>query len=265
MDSNEVVPAQATGLSVHVNSGSLQQLTEQRNLLRQFIKQNLTKDVDYGVIPGTPKDSLYKPGAEKIANIFQLGSRIIDKDKTLDLKENFAMFSITVEVFHLPTGKAIAQCEGVANSQEVKYRERKVWIGSGSNRRQEREATPVADILNTLSKMAQKRAYVGAVIIATGASDFFTQDMEDQELGPKDPPKAPPIVAPKTKPPEGSDLGTYVVQFGTKWKGKTLNEMGADEVRGFMNFLVSSAAKDKKQPGGLVKEFIDTATKWLGE
>src|SRR5690606_29929350 len=30
-------------------------------------------------------------------------------------------------------------------------------------------------------KMAQKRAYVGAVILATGASDFFTQDIDDPE------------------------------------------------------------------------------------
>lgn len=32
---------------------------------------------------------------------------------------------------------------------------------------------------NTLQKMAQKRAYVGAILIATGGSEFFTQDVED--------------------------------------------------------------------------------------
>lgn len=43
-----------------------------------------------------------------------------------------------------------------------------------------RVANPdVADIVNTIQKMAQKRALVAAVLNATNASDWFTQDMED--------------------------------------------------------------------------------------
>jgi hypothetical protein len=37
----------------------------------------------------------------------------------------------------------------------------------------------VADQVNTIDKMAQKRAFVAAILIATNASDYFTQDMED--------------------------------------------------------------------------------------
>lgn len=37
----------------------------------------------------------------------------------------------------------------------------------------------VADQVNTIDKMAQKRALVAAILIATNASDYFTQDMED--------------------------------------------------------------------------------------
>jgi hypothetical protein len=37
----------------------------------------------------------------------------------------------------------------------------------------------IADQVNTLQKMAQKRAFVGAVLIATNASEYFTQDIED--------------------------------------------------------------------------------------
>lgn len=37
----------------------------------------------------------------------------------------------------------------------------------------------ISDIINTLDKMAQKRAMVAATLIATNASDYFTQDMED--------------------------------------------------------------------------------------
>lgn len=41
-----------------------------------------------------------------------------------------------------------------------------------------------ADIINTLQKMAQKRALVAAVLVVTNCSDAFTQDLEDAELDP---------------------------------------------------------------------------------
>lgn len=37
----------------------------------------------------------------------------------------------------------------------------------------------VADVINTLQKMAQKRALVAAVLVVTNCSDAFTQDLED--------------------------------------------------------------------------------------
>lgn len=44
----------------------------------------------------------------------------------------------------------------------------------------ERIANPdIADQVNTLQKMAQKRALIAATLLAVNASDFFTQDIED--------------------------------------------------------------------------------------
>lgn len=40
----------------------------------------------------------------------------------------------------------------------------------------------VADQVNSILKMAQKRALVAAVLVATNASEFFTQDVEDMEI-----------------------------------------------------------------------------------
>jgi hypothetical protein len=37
----------------------------------------------------------------------------------------------------------------------------------------------IADVDNTILKMAEKRALIAATLIATNVSDFFTQDMED--------------------------------------------------------------------------------------
>ena len=41
----------------------------------------------------------------------------------------------------------------------------------------------IADVVNTIQKMAQKRALVAATLIATSASEFFTQDVEDADHG----------------------------------------------------------------------------------
>jgi hypothetical protein len=115
-------------------------------------------------------------------------------------------------------GKPIASCEGSCNSWEKKYRYRsqelkcpkcgkqaiikgKVEYGGGwlcfakkggcgakfldgdkTIEDQPRGQVPnpdIADQVNTLQKMAQKRAFVGATLIATNASEYFTQDMED--------------------------------------------------------------------------------------
>lgn len=115
-------------------------------------------------------------------------------------------------------GKPIASCEGSCNSWEKKYRYRSQelkcpkcgkqaiikgkteygggWVcfgkkggcgakfldGDKTIEDQPRGQVPnpdIADQVNTLQKMAQKRAFVGAVLIATNASEYFTQDMED--------------------------------------------------------------------------------------
>jgi hypothetical protein len=39
-----------------------------------------------------------------------------------------------------------------------------------------------ADAVNTLQKMAVKRSLISAVLIATGASEFYSQDVEDLEM-----------------------------------------------------------------------------------
>lgn len=265
MEAKELKPIESmpSSLSVRVTQNSLAELGEQRKLLKTFINKQLTRDIDYGIIPGTPKPSLYKPGAEKIANIFQLGSRVVKTDRVIDVANNFAMFEVTVEVFHLPTGKPISQCVGVCNNHEKKYKERAKY---GKNDRGQREfigmeETPFADVLNTLSKMAQKRAYVGAVIIATGASDYFTQDLTEGDDLPKEPGSTAPKPAPQSKPV--SNPGDYVVKFGQKYKGQTLDQMGREEIVSFRAWLMDAAAKDNKPLGGAAKEFVEMADAWL--
>lgn len=154
-----------------VTREDLNNASERRKMLKEFVQSQMVSNVDFGVIPGTPKPSLYQPGAQKLAQLFGLGVRFINKEKEVNLHENFAMFTYTAEVYHLRSGTVIAQCEGSCNSQEKKYRTR-TYNGA-------KEETPIGDVMNTLMKMAQKRAYVGGIIQGTGASDFYTQDIDD--------------------------------------------------------------------------------------
>lgn len=175
---NEIsVPGSYQGSNLPVTQADFEALSDQRKMLVDFVAKQLRKDVDYGIIPGTPKPSLYKPGAEKLARLFGLGIELDQTDKTIDKAQNFSMFTYKAKLIHLKSGQMIAECEGSCNSQEKKYKERSVWVGG----KKEKEVTPIFDILNTLQKMAQKRAFVGGVILAVGASDFFTQDIDDPQ------------------------------------------------------------------------------------
>jgi len=170
-------PSEYVGSNLPLLQSDFDALKDQRRMLMEFVSGQLRKDVDYGIIPGVKKNSLYKPGAEKLLRLFGLGVRFERISETLDRRDNFAMYTYKAVVFHMKSGVTIAECEGTCNSQEVKYKERTKWV----NREPVKEPTPVCDIMNTLSKMSQKRAMVGAVILATGASDFFTQDIDDPE------------------------------------------------------------------------------------
>jgi hypothetical protein len=40
------------------------------HLVKQFIHEAMVPDVDYGTIPGTPKPTIYKPGAEQLNDLY---------------------------------------------------------------------------------------------------------------------------------------------------------------------------------------------------
>lgn len=177
----EDIQIEAFSASLPVTRNMLENLQEQRKLLKEFVQSQLVKDVDYGIIPGTKKPSLFKPGAEKLRGLFGLNVPTDCTFQTIDGEKNFAMFTYKAKVFR--GDNLVSECEGSTNSQEQKYKERKVWRYDEKLKRKVeiKESTPIYDVLNTLQKMAQKRAFVGAIILATGAGDFFTQDIDEPE------------------------------------------------------------------------------------
>jgi hypothetical protein len=179
---------------------SITHMAQMRNALIAFTREVLVKDQDYGVVPGVQKPTLLKPGAEKLMNLFNMSVEFECTDKVLDLHSKFLAYTYkaTAKTAH---GRIVTQCEGSVNSYEPKYRY--VWMekakpdqatqdrlkaeGTGKFRKSssgwiwvERTENPdLVGLQNTMQKMAQKRAFVGAILLATNASEFFTQDVED--------------------------------------------------------------------------------------
>ncbi|MFB2838913.1 hypothetical protein [Floridanema evergladense] len=144
------------------------------NILVEFTQKVLQRGVDYGVIPNTSKPTLLKAGAEKLCQLFQLSPKFERLEVVTDWTG--AAHGLSEPLFHyhykcsLFRGEhLIAEGEGCCNSLERKYRYTK--DGKPNPR--------IYDAVNTICKMAQKRSLVAAVLIATGASEFFTQDLED--------------------------------------------------------------------------------------
>jgi hypothetical protein len=134
----------------------------------------------FGTIPGTPKPSLWKPGAEVLCLTFRLApileSRVVADDLecewpyTAFKRDGSIVHGSCVGFFEVEAtctisnldGAPLSRCSARCNNREAKYRSLSLF-----------------EIRNTIQKMAEKRAFVSAVLLATGASDIFTQDMED--------------------------------------------------------------------------------------
>lgn len=201
---------------VAVTKQGVAEMKTQRKLLADYVRSQLKEadfskeaegkayfgEGDYGIIPGTKKQCLLKAGAEKLLRLFNLGVRTRLVTEKFDLQGNFASYTYRSEVYLLKNGVAVAECEGTVNSQEKKYANRTAWKKNEKGVSEStQEPTPIADISNTMMKMAQKRAMVGAVIIATGATEFFTQDILDMDEH-FDMPKGTKDVTPKQSPVE---------------------------------------------------------------
>jgi len=128
---------------------------------KEVLKEGL--DADFAEIPGTNRPCLLKPGAEKLCQLFgyRVGAmQMLSEDKDGDNNKKYgAMYKCTLVDSH---GRVVGECDGYAYGGERKARS---WDR------------------NTIIKMAQKRAFVGAVLWATASSGLFTQDIEDQAVG----------------------------------------------------------------------------------
>ena len=165
--------------------------------LNTIYKSIMQKDTDYGTIPGTPKPTLYKSGAELLCLSFNLRPETEIIAKVEDLEAPYFDYTVKVSLWSRKHGFKVGDGVGSANTMESRYAFRWMWSNElppdfkkeeavkrtvkGGSVQYRREAAPdeIYTLKNTVLKIAEKRAFVNAVLRVTGASRIFSQDLED--------------------------------------------------------------------------------------
>lgn len=198
---------------------STETIIARKRTLNAVMQSVMKENVHFGVIPNCgKKPSLLKPGAEAIASTFQLcpkyeinkielsnGHRELDivcnlytpngsfvgsgvgSCSTMEGKYRFRTGEGESTGIPVPKSywdnRTMAVLKAAANSagfEGDKFGTKKFdgkWMITTHGERVEHDNP--ADYYNTCLKMGKKRAFVDAVLTATGASDIFTQDVED--------------------------------------------------------------------------------------
>lgn len=185
---------------------------------QSFVRDYLVENEDFGKIPGTPKPTLLKPGADKLCELYGLSDDYEFIDRVEDYDRGIFDYTIKCILTSRRHGVMVSSGLGSCSSLESKYRWREArrlcptcgkdsiikgkaeygggWLcfakkgGCGAKFAESDEAITgqpvgrqlnedVADLKNTILKMAKKRAKIDATLSATRSSGIFTQDVED--------------------------------------------------------------------------------------
>lgn len=208
---------------------TISEVSAQVGKIQELMKAVMHDGEHYGVVPGCGlKPSLLKPGAEKLCFVFKLAPEF-QVDKT-EGQNGHREYSIVCRLRSMHTGQIVGEGVGSCSTMETKYRYRNSamkcpscgaeaiikgkaeygggWLCYGKKggcgaKFEENDAgivnqpvgkvenPDIADVYNTVLKMAKKRAHVDATITACAASDIFTQDIEDFPQNEKQAERAP--------------------------------------------------------------------------
>lgn len=208
----EIVPVQDWGMGVPVDL-----LVQRVEKIKEVQSKVMKLGHHYGTVPGTgDRLTLLKPGAEILTLTFQLDPQFqLTETRDGDHLESV----VTCLLYHSPTGTRVGSGVGSCSTHESKYAWRKGertcpqcgkpaiikskfndcgWFcfakKDGCNAKfAERDPRIISqstervanidlpDTWNTVRKMACKRAHVAAILFTTGASELFTQDVEDND------------------------------------------------------------------------------------
>jgi len=165
---------------------------------KRFIAEGLIAGQDYDLVQkrGETIKQLKKPGAEKLRMKFRLGVSFEVQNRILDWDKKVFYYEVVAIAVHVPSGVEMGRFIAVCHSREDKYRYR--WLfesnlppGTDKNSLMSEERKSKAggkylvyrmdnpnpeDQINTFLQMAEKRAFVGVIRIATCTSDQFADE-----------------------------------------------------------------------------------------
>lgn len=194
--------------------------------MQAVVQKTLKNGQDYGEVPGTNKPTLLKPGGEKICMLFGLNPEYEFLQTLEDYDKEFFSYNIKCTLYR--NGQAVAQGVGSCNSKEKKYRFINVdeipenyagyqekFTDKYGREKYKINNMDICSLVNTILKMAKKRAFIDAVLQVASLSEVFTQDLEDM----KD------FIQQEQNETMTIDQAKNIkLNFG-KYKGKTLEEL----------------------------------------
>lgn len=130
--------------------------------LQTFVEEVMVKGVDYGLVNGFSKPTLLKPGAEKLCDVFGFSKTADVVNRIEQWEAGIFAYEVKMTLIRKDNGLIEAEGLGSCNSKESSFQQQDPYT-----------------IVNTVLKMAKKRALIDAVLSATRSSGIFTQDIED--------------------------------------------------------------------------------------
>lgn len=179
---------------------SVKQTLENKRIVQQVMESVMKQNVHYGIIPGCKQPSLYKAGSEALLSTFHISAEpLVEELITHDAKGRVTEVRYRVKCIgcHTPSGQTVGYGIGECSTGEDKYAwrravcieefettdetQRRIKWSKYNNKTQKTEQVRVSpsDMLNTVLKMAKKRAQIDMTLTALGCSDIFAQDLED--------------------------------------------------------------------------------------
>ncbi|MGP0583667.1 hypothetical protein [Paenibacillus timonensis] len=184
----------------------LTDMSQKYQFLQEFFKAIMVKDEDFGVVPGTQKPTLYKPGAEKLCELYGFAAHVKNKTEERDFETGYYRVEFTLQMVHRSSGIVVGDGVGECSTFESKYRyrwvnenkvprhlvkedllyeDKDVWEnGQKTGKTYKQYRIPNEDLhsqWNTVLKMAYKRAYVGLTMQCTRSSGIFTQEESEMD------------------------------------------------------------------------------------
>lgn len=194
------------------------------NEMDRFINTALISGRDYGKVPYGDKPTLFKSGAEKIQIFLGLIARAETVNRIEDYNAGF--FSYEAKVFLIDyNGVVRAEGVGICNTKEGKYLRSSGYA-----------------VMNTVLKMAKKRALVDAVLNVAALSARFTQDMEDGMRPEPDAAVQKPDTARREPDAAKAEKPAEAKQERTKPKGRRASKKQMEKLELLMQQSHSSAS-----------------------